>query len=124
MPGLTVEELWRGVLPPGTEMLAGAIGLDREVSWPITLRTRTPALPHLKGGELALIAIESLRLFDPPLQLSTVLRSLGGFGAAGAALLRFLGGTAASVGVLVTGLILWIVVPAVLAQRWLNRQDI
>jgi purine catabolism regulator len=87
MPGITVEEIWRGVLPPGTEMLAGAIGLDREVSWPVTLRTRAPALPHLKGGELALIAIESLRLLDPPLQLAAVLRSLAGFGAAGAAIL-------------------------------------
>ncbi|HEY3079525.1 MAG TPA: helix-turn-helix domain-containing protein [Chloroflexota bacterium] len=91
MPGITVEELWRGVLPPGTEMLAGAIGLDREVSWPVTLRTRAPALPSLKGGELALISIESLRLLDPPLQLATVLRSLAGFGAAGAAILGEVG---------------------------------
>jgi purine catabolism regulator len=91
MPGPTVEELWRGVLPPGTEILAGAIGLDREVSWPVTLRTRAPALPHLKGGELALISIESLRLLDPPLQLGTVLRSLAGFGAAGAAILGEVG---------------------------------
>jgi purine catabolism regulator len=84
---VTVEELWRSVLPPGTEIVAGAIGLDREVTWPVTLRTRAPALPHLKGGEIALIATSSLRLLDPPLQLTTVLRSLGGFGASGAIVL-------------------------------------
>jgi purine catabolism regulator len=84
---VTVEEIWRSVLPPGTEILAGAIGLDREVTWPVTLRTRAPALPHLKGGEIALIATSSLRLLDPPLQLTTVLRSLGGFGASAAVVL-------------------------------------
>lgn len=46
------------------------------------------------------------------------------FGAAGAALLRFLGGKTISVLLLLTGLAIWVVIPFWLAQRMLNRQDI
>lgn len=46
------------------------------------------------------------------------------FGAAGAALLRFLGGKMASVLLLVFGLTVWIAVPLFISQRLLNRQDI
>lgn len=46
------------------------------------------------------------------------------FGAAGAALLRFLGGKTISVLLLLTGLTIWVVIPFWLAQRMLNRQDI
>jgi Cu-processing system permease protein len=46
------------------------------------------------------------------------------FGAAGAALMRFLGGQAASMGLLVVGLALWILVPLALSTRMLRRQDI
>ena len=46
------------------------------------------------------------------------------FGAAGAALLKFLGGDVAALLLLVAVLAAWIVVPAVAAQRLLKRQDI
>jgi Cu-processing system permease protein len=46
------------------------------------------------------------------------------FGAAGAAMLRFLGGQAASLALLIGGLGVWIVVPHVLSRRILLRQDI
>ena len=46
------------------------------------------------------------------------------FGVAGAALLRFLGGEAASVLMLIAGLTVWVVAPFALAQRLLKRQDI
>ena len=46
------------------------------------------------------------------------------FGAAGAALLRFLGGKMASVLLLAFGLTVWIAVPLFISQRLLNRQDI
>lgn len=46
------------------------------------------------------------------------------FGAAGAALLRFLGGETASVLLLMAGLLVWTVVPFWLSQRVLRRQDI
>ncbi|MCI0387547.1 MAG: ABC transporter permease [Acidobacteria bacterium] len=46
------------------------------------------------------------------------------FGAAGAALLRFLGGEAASITLLVVVLVAWIVIPIFFSQRVLERQDI
>lgn len=46
------------------------------------------------------------------------------FGAAGAALLRFLGGKMASLLLLVLGLSLWVVVPLWFSQRLLKHQDI
>ncbi|MEK7728513.1 MAG: ABC transporter permease subunit [candidate division KSB1 bacterium] len=46
------------------------------------------------------------------------------FGAAGAALLRFLGGATASVTALVAGIVLWIIAPVYWAQRLLHRQDL
>jgi len=85
MPGMTVEELRRQVMPRGTEVIAGALGADREVTWPATLRTRAPAFPHLKGGEIALISTDAMRLLDAKLQLVTVVRSLAGLGVAAVA---------------------------------------
>ncbi len=46
------------------------------------------------------------------------------FGAAGAALLKFLGGERASLSLLLAALLAWIAAPFALAQRWLKRQDI
>ncbi|MER3524751.1 MAG: ABC transporter permease [Ignavibacteria bacterium] len=46
------------------------------------------------------------------------------FGAAGAALLRFLGGQTVSVLLLVLGLMAWAIVPILMAARLLKRQDI
>ncbi|HEX5085525.1 MAG TPA: hypothetical protein VFY40_26105, partial [Blastocatellia bacterium] len=46
------------------------------------------------------------------------------FGAAGAALVKFMGGERASLLLLLGGLIIWIVVPFLLAQRSLEKQDI
>jgi len=46
------------------------------------------------------------------------------FGAAGAALLRFLGGKMLSVALLVLGLSIWVAIPLWFAQRLLKQQDI
>ena len=46
------------------------------------------------------------------------------FGPAGASLLRFLGGEAASMGLLVVVLIMWVVIPIFFSRSILNRQDI
>jgi Cu-processing system permease protein len=68
-------------------------------------------------------------LFGNPVDMVRVaaLMTLNGkeiFGAAGASLTRSLGGESASIALLVAGLVLWIVIPAVIAQRLLRRQDI
>ena len=68
-------------------------------------------------------------LFGNPVDMVRVasLMALDGkdiFGAGGAALLRFLGGETKSLLLLVMALTLWILIPLVLAQRVLRRQDI
>src|SRR5438093_7434864 len=94
MPGMTVEDLLGQVFPAGTEMVAGRVGSDREVTWPATLRTRPPAFPHLKGGEVALISIEAMKVLDPRMQLTTVVRSLAGVSVAAVAVLGEVSGEA------------------------------
>jgi Cu-processing system permease protein len=68
-------------------------------------------------------------LFGNPVELARVasLLVLDGkevFGAAGAALAKFLGGDRAALLALLGGLLCWIVAPFVIAQRLLKRQDI
>jgi Cu-processing system permease protein len=68
-------------------------------------------------------------LFGNPVDMVRVatLLALDGkdvFGAAGAALLRFLGGETASMTLLIAVLLGWIAIPLLLSQRVLERQDI
>lgn len=68
-------------------------------------------------------------LFGNPVDMVRVagLISLKGgeiFGAAGAALLKFLGGEAQAAAVLIASLLLWILVPVLVSFRLLRRQDI
>ncbi|MGH7495295.1 MAG: ABC transporter permease [bacterium] len=70
-----------------------------------------------------------LSLFGNPVDMVRVasliaLDNVTIFGAAGAALLRFLGGKMISVFLLVVGLMIWVVIPLWFSQRLLNRQDI
>jgi len=46
------------------------------------------------------------------------------FGPAGAALMRFLGGSTASIALLLVALLAWVVAPLLVARRLLNQQDI
>lgn len=46
------------------------------------------------------------------------------FGAAGAALVKFAGGEGASFTLLISGLVVWMIIPFLLARRALKRQDI
>ena len=70
-----------------------------------------------------------LSLFGNPVDMVRVaslisLENASIFGAAGAALLRFLGGTTTSILLLTISLMMWIVVPVKISQRLLSRQDI
>src|SRR5207237_10831043 len=86
-PHVTVDDVWRGALPPETQMVAGAAGMRREVVWGPALRARSPALTPLRGGELLLINPQVLTAVDPRLTLARLLESLAGQGVAGAAVL-------------------------------------
>jgi len=70
-----------------------------------------------------------LSLFGNPVDMVRVaaliiLDNVSIFGAAGAALLRFLGGSGMSVGLLIGSLLVWIGIPIVVSHRLLNKQDI
>ncbi len=70
-----------------------------------------------------------LSLFGNPVDLVRVaslivLDNVTMFGAAGAAMLRFLGGTSASVALLIAGLAVWTIIPLGISSRMLARQDI
>jgi purine catabolism regulator len=73
---ITVRDVWRGALPDGTELLGGGAGLDRRVEWATTLRTRPPAFEAIKGGEMALVPVASIKLLDERLDLADVMNTL------------------------------------------------
>ena len=73
---VTVEEIWKEVLPEGTELLAGERYLRREVSWVQVVKPRPPGLDTLRGDELILLSTAALPSLD--LTLSRAIRSLAG----------------------------------------------
>ncbi len=73
---ITVRDVWRRGLPPGTELLGGGAGLDRRVEWATTLRTRPPAFEAIKGGEMALVPVASIKVLDERLDLADVMNGL------------------------------------------------
>jgi PucR family transcriptional regulator, purine catabolism regulatory protein len=81
----TVHDVWAGALPPGTQLVGGQPGLDREVRWVITLRPRPPGLVGLKGGELVLVSAETLKALDDRLTLARAIDQLAQAGVAAVA---------------------------------------
>ncbi len=78
-------------------------------------RTATTVLfLSLFGNPVDMVRVSTLILLD----------NVTIFGAAGAAMLRFLGGQAASIALMVSGLAAWTALPLVISHRLLNRQDI
>jgi len=74
-PTITVKDVWRGVLPAGTDLLGGGGGLERRVEWACALRSRPPAFEAVKGGEIAFVPVKSIRLLDERLDLPQVMTS-------------------------------------------------
>jgi hypothetical protein len=68
----------------------------------------------LFGNPVDLARVASLISIDDPAV----------FGYAGAALVKFLGGVALAITTLIAGLLIWIVLPLIIANRLLLRQDI
>ena len=79
---LSVGGLLHLGFPPGTKVLTGDVGLDREVVMPVVLRTRAPAFDALTGGEFALISADAVRLIDERLTLEQVIDGLASRGVA------------------------------------------
>lgn len=81
-PQITVEDIVKLALPPGTRVVAGETGLGREVTWAVAQRTRLPVFPSLKGGEIALVSIETLRLTHDGVTFPQLMRQLADIGIA------------------------------------------
>jgi len=86
-PAVTVKDIWRGVLPEGTELLGGGEGLERRVEWACALRTRPPAFDAVKGGEMAFVPVRSIRVLDERLDLPQVMSSFAEKGGVAVAVL-------------------------------------
>ena len=88
---ITVEDVIKLALPPGTRVAAGSSGLGREVTWAARIRSTPPAFGHLAGGELVLLPVAILSELDERLQLDEAIRRLAELGVAGAAVLGTIG---------------------------------
>src|SRR5690348_1148759 len=75
---VTVNEIWKEVFPPGTQLLTRAEYLDHEVSWVQVLKPRPPGLDAPRGDEFILISTQTLASLDPHLTLARVLQSVTG----------------------------------------------
>ena len=85
-PSLSVSDLLTPGAPlDGATVLAGSARLGNSVIWAVSLRPYAPALPPVKGGEIALASAELLAPHDPPIALGDVVRQLASLGAAAAA---------------------------------------
>ncbi|HZR44307.1 MAG TPA: helix-turn-helix domain-containing protein [Ktedonobacteraceae bacterium] len=65
------------------QLVAGAGGLDRRVTWACRMRARLPAFENIQGGELALLTLAQLRRLDET--LPHLLKSLHSAGVAAVA---------------------------------------
>src|SRR5579859_6658876 len=63
----SVRHILSLLAPRGAQLIAGAEGLDRRVTWATRMRARLPAFESVHGGELALLALSQLRRLDETL---------------------------------------------------------
>ncbi|HLW00925.1 MAG TPA: helix-turn-helix domain-containing protein [Ktedonobacterales bacterium] len=76
---VSVSNLLASVFPSTARLLGGAGGLQRQVTWAATMRTRPPAFEALRGGECALLSLSTLGALhevDASLTLAKVVQSL------------------------------------------------
>jgi purine catabolism regulator len=76
---VSIKSLLAGVLPATARVLGGAAGLQGQVTWAATMRTRPPAFEALRGGEAALLslsALHALQAVERSLTLARVMETL------------------------------------------------
>lgn len=76
MNTITIRDLLRLVLPPGSTLATAAHGLQQHVGPAVSLRATPPAFPQLYGGELALISVVQAHMLDDRLTLPTLAHRL------------------------------------------------
>src|SRR6267143_3277916 len=76
MPLVTVSELMRLALPPGTEFVAGTTGSGNAVTWARLLRTRPTNLGRIEPGEVWLLSAAALQLVGDARSVSRMVRDM------------------------------------------------
>lgn len=76
----TLQALLRFALPVGTSLVTGSP--DTEINWAVTVRAQPPAFPEIHGGELALVSMDVLRVYDSRMTVAYVVSSLSEVGVA------------------------------------------
>lgn len=76
MPNISVRDILRLALPPGTHTVAGASGLSRQVTRPAPLRATLPAFIGLRGGEVALVSVQAAYELDEQLTVAELIGRL------------------------------------------------
>ena len=76
MPLVTVSELLRLALPPGTQVVAGAAGLGNAVTWTRLLRARPASLGRIEQGEIWLLSAAALQLVGDPRSVARMVREM------------------------------------------------
>jgi purine catabolism regulator len=76
MTSVTVHDILRLALPPGTRIVASSTGTTQQVTWVATPRATSPIFADLRGGELALLSLEAAQVVDPRLTLPTLVKRL------------------------------------------------
>lgn len=76
MPQISVRDILRLALPPGTHVVAGASGLSRQITRAAPLRAALPAFTGLRGGEVALVSVEAAQQLDEQLTVAELVHRL------------------------------------------------
>jgi purine catabolism regulator len=76
MPLVTVSEVLRLALPPGTEVAAGSAGLGNAATWARLLRTRPTSLGRIDHGEIWLLSTAALQLVGDPRAAARMIRDM------------------------------------------------
>ena len=76
MAPITVHDVLRLALPPGTSVAAGASVMQRQVTWVVSPRATLPVFANLRGGELALVSLAAVQALDERLSLASLVERL------------------------------------------------
>jgi PucR family transcriptional regulator, purine catabolism regulatory protein len=76
MANISVRDIVRLAMPPGSRAIAGESGLGHQVTRVASLRATPPAFSELRGGEVALVSIEAALLLDEQLTLARLIGRL------------------------------------------------
>src|SRR5919202_2283506 len=73
---VTMSEVLRFAMPPGSSVVAGGGGLGNTVTWARQLRARPAALGRVEQGELWLLSSVALQLMGDPRSVARLIREM------------------------------------------------